>query len=451
MSDKSRIDAVHHLRPFSDPRVIEKQGPMVIVRGEGCFIEDDAGRRYLDGMAGLWCMQVGHGRRELIDAATRQMEKLAYYNTFFGTTTEPLAELVDVLRDLTPGELDWFVFGNSGSEAVDSAVRLVRHYWASSGAPEKKIVIGRTFGYHGSTMAAASIGGMAGMHAQGGLPLPDFEHIPPPYPFVDCPDADPDALDAYGRRAADALEEKITELGAHRVAAFIGEPVLGAGGVIVPPDSYWPRIQEICREHDVLLVADEVICGFGRTGRTFGCGRYEIEPDLMTMAKGLTSGYFPMSALAIGPRVAACIRDGGVLQHGFTYSGHPVGAAVALANLKVIADEGLVERAGNESGPRLQAELASLTDLPMVGEVRGVGMIAGLELVRDGATRERFEPAGRAAGLVRDRCLEEGLVVRQIREGLAVCPPLTISDEEIGLLGERLRSGIERAADELGR
>jgi putrescine aminotransferase len=343
------------------------------------------------------------------------------------------------------------MFGNSGSEAVDSAIRLVRHYWASSGAPEKKVVIGRTFGYHGSTMVAASIGGMAGMHAQGGLPLPDFEHIAPPYPFVDCPDADAESLDAYGRRAADALDEKITELGAHRVAAFIGEPVLGAGGVIVPPDSYWPRVQEICREHDVLLIADEVICGFGRTGRTFGSDRYAIQPDLMTLAKGLTSGYFPMSAVAIGPRVAACIRDGGVLQHGFTYSGHPVAAAVALANLKVIADEGLVERAGNESGPQLQAALAKLADLPIVGEVRGVGMIAGLEIVRDPATRERFDPPGHAAARVRDHCLEEGLVVRSIREGLAVCPPLTISEPEIALLVARLQRGIERAADELGR
>jgi putrescine aminotransferase len=353
---------------------------------------------------------------------------------------------VDDLRALTPGELDWFVFGTSGSDAVDSAIRLARRYWAESGKPDRRIVIGRELGYHGSTLVGASAGGMAGMHGQGGLPLADFAHIAPPYPFAFCDDGD---LARYGERAAELLDQKIDELGASRIAAFIGEPLLGAGGVVIPPDTYWPRVQEICRRQDILLIADEVICGFGHTGRLWGCETYGIEPDLMTMAKGMTSGYFPMSAVAIGPRVATLIRDGGVLQHGFTYAGHPVGAAVARANLAVLGGERLVERVGGDVGPRFQSALGELRDSPIVGEVRGVGLIAGLELVRNKDTRARFEPAGRAAGVLRDRCLEEGLIVRAIREGIALCPPLVITHEEIALVVERLGRALERTAEEL--
>ena len=441
------IDAVHHLHPFSDPAALERTGPLVMVRGEGVFLEDADGRRYLDAMAGLWCTQVGYGRPELVEAARRQLEQLAYYNTFFGTTTEPLAQLVDQLRDWTPGDLDWFVFANSGSEAIDGAVRLVRHYWALAGRPERRIVIGREYGYHGSTLAAVSVGGMAGMHAQGGLPLPDFHHVMPPYAFHYGRGEDPQV---FGRRAADALDQKIRELGPENVAAFFAEPLQGAGGVIVPPDSYWPAVQEICRRHDVLLLADEVICGFGRSGRRFGAEHFGIEPDLMTMAKGITSGYVPLSVLALGSRMADALRKGGVLQHGFTYSGHPVAAAVALANLDVIEKEGLVERTRSVTGPRFQRALKALEALPIVGEVRGVGLIAGIELVRDRDTGARFAPAGHAARRAFQLALEEGLVVRSIREGLAVCPALSIREDEIDELAARLRRVLERLAEELG-
>jgi len=443
------IDARHHIHPFLDPRTLEATGPRFVTRGEGVFVEDDTGRRYLDGLAGLWCVQVGYGRRELVDAATEQMSRLPYYNTFFGTTTEPLATLIDMLRARTPAGLDHFVFANSGSEAIDSVVRLVRLYQAQQGRPERRTIIGRTLGYHGSTLAGASLGGMAAMHAQGGLPLPDFAHVPAPYPFADLGEGeDPEA---YGRRIADALEEAIVRIGPERVGAFVAEPLLGAGGVVVPPASYWPRVQAICRRHDVLLVADEVICGFGRTGRMWGSDTFDIAPDAITMAKGLTSGYVPMSAVALSGRIASGLRDAGVLQHGFTYSGHPVAAAVAVANLRVIDAEDLVGRVARDVGPYFRSRLAALEAHPIVGEVRSCGLIAGFEVVRPGGGRRRFEPAGRAGAVVRDACLEAGLIVRAIRDGFALCPPLTITRDEIDLLAERLGTGLDAAAETLAR
>jgi putrescine aminotransferase len=445
-----QLDARHHLHPFSDPRVLGQRGARVMVRGEGVFVEDSEGKRYLDGMAGLWCVQVGYGRPELIDAARGQMERLAYYNTFFGTTSEPVVQLVEMLRERTPQGLDDFVFANSGSEAVDSAVRLLRHYQALCGRPNKQAIIGRELGYHGSTMAAASVGGMAKMHAQGGLPLPDFHHVMPPYAFEYGRDELPEA---FARRSANALEAKILELGADRVAAFFAEPLMGAGGVILPPPGYWAAIQEICRRHDVLLVADEVICGFGRTGRFWGSETYGIAPDAMTMAKGLTSGYMPLSALALSEPISEVLRRGGVLQHGFTYSVHPTAAAVAVANLEVIEREHLVEEAGGARSRRLQRGLADLARTQgCVGEARGVGMIGALELARPTArsvSPSRFDPPASAAPRLFDICQEEGLIVRAIRESIAVCPPLTISDGEIDTLLERLGRGLVRLEAEL--
>lgn len=443
-----RIDSHHHLRPFCDPEQIEASGPNVITRGDGVFVEDERGNRLIDGMAGLWCVQVGYGRPELIEAARDQLERLPFYNTFFASTTEPLATLVDMLRTRTPAGLDTFLFANSGSEAIDTAVRLVRHHWALKGKPDRRIVIGRTLGYHGSTQVAASVGGMSGMHMQGGLPLPDFAHIEPPYPFRDQAHED---LDGYGRQMADLLDAKIRALGAHRVAAFVGEPLMGAGGVIIPPGTYWPRIQEICREHDVILVVDEVICGFGRTGRMWGCDTFGIEPDVITMAKGLTSGYVPMSAVALSAGIADVLRTTGVLQHGFTYSGHPVAAAVAVANLRVIEGDDLIGGVERDTGPRLARRLEDIARHPLLGEVRSCGLIAGGEIVRSKVGNERFEPGGRAAAVVRDACYAEGLVLRAIREGFALCPPLTITVGEVDTLVDRLAAGLDRAAHTLAR
>ena len=447
---RADLDSRHHLHPFTDPEALARNGARVIVRGEGVYVEDADGHRYLDGMAGLWCVQVGYGRAELIHAAQAQMEQLPYYNHFFGTTTEPVMELIEALGQRTPEGLDSFVFGNSGSEAVDSSVRLVRHYWSLQGRPEKRAILGRDLGYHGSTMAAASVGGMTKMHAQGGLPLPDFHHVMPPYSFEH---ANGESDEVFGARAAAAVQAKIEALGAHNVAAFVGEPVMGAGGVIVPPEGYWRAVQEVCRRNDVLLVADEVICGFGRTGRYWGSDRFEIEPDVMTMAKGLTSGYLPLSAVALSEGVADVLRSGGVLQHGFTYSGHPTAAAVAVANLDVIEREGLVERAGGPLSTRLQEGLRWLGQTsPVVGEARGLGLIGALELVAPGSsdsTPERISPAGSAGARVFDLCWEEGLIVRAIREGIAVCPPLTIREAEVDQLLERLGRALSRFVEEL--
>ena len=441
-----RIDSEHHIHPFTDSQVIAKEGARVFVRGEGLELEDTEGRRFIDAMAGLWCVQVGYGRRELADAAHAQMLDLAFYNTFFKTTTQPVAALSEKLASLTPSGLDHFLFANSGSEAIDTAVRLVRHFWNLEGHPEKKIVLGRELGYHGSTMAAASVGGFSTMHAQGGLPLADFAHAMPPYWYVHGGDL---SRDDFGIVAAQAIEEKILALGPERVAAFFGEPIMGAGGVIVPPQTYWPEVQRICKKHDVLLLADEVICGFGRTGRWWGSETFAIEPDLMTMAKGITSGYLPLSALAVGPRVASVVMQGD-FAHGFTYSGHPTAAAVALENIRIIEEEGIVDRVGNDTGPYFQEQLRlALADHPLVGEIRGTGLIAAVELAEDKQARKLF-PADRKVGvLCNERCLEQGIITRGIRDAVALSPALVANRNDLDKIIERLVAGVDETAERL--
>ena len=444
-------DLAHHLHPFTDTRALgETGGSRIITRAEGVWLKDSEGNRLLDGMAGLWCVNVGYGRPELAEVAQRAMQELPYYNTFFKTATPSSIELADRLVSITPEGLNHVFYGLSGSDANDTLVRLIRHYWNLAGKPGKKIFISRDFAYHGSTMAAASLSGMTAMHAQADLPLPGFEHVMPPYWYDHG--ADDESPEDFGRRAAKALEDKILELGADRVAAFIGEPIMGAGGVILPPETYWPEVQRICREHDVLLICDEVICGFGRTGRWFGADRFGIEPDAMTLAKGLTSGYLPLSAAMIGDRMAELlIGSGGEFQHGYTYSGHPVCCAVGLANLDIIKNEGLVERAGGTAGPRLAERLrAALGDHPIVGEIRTCGLIGGIELVADKSKREHFPESDGAGLLCRDYCVENGLVMRAVRDVMVFSPPLTISDEEIDLLVERAKRAIDQTAAALG-
>ena len=438
-----RIDAAHHIHPFTNPQVIAKEGARVFVRGEGIYLEDSEERRFIDAMAGLWCVQLGYGRRELADAAHRQMLELAYYNTFFKTSTPPIAALSERLAALTPAGLDHFLFANSGSEAVDTAVRLIRHFWNLEGHSEKKVIVSRELGYHGSTLAAASVGGWPSMHAHGDLPLPDFAHVIPRYWYAHGGDRSPEE---FGSAAARAFEQRILEVGPERVAAFFAEPVIGAGGVIVPPSTYWPEVQRICRKHDVLLVVDEVICGFGRTGRWWGSETYGIEPDLMTMAKGLTSGYVPLSALALGPRVARTMmqRD---FAHGFTYSGHPTAAAVALENIRILEEEGIVERVGSDTGPYMQEQLRNaLGDHPLVGEVRGVGLLAAVELVEDRETRRLFPENRKVGELCWERCLAHGLIPRAIRDVMALSPPLVATRADVDEIVRRLAAAIDETA-----
>ena len=435
-------DLAHHLHPFTDhTEMAGDGGPRIITHGEGVWLWDSEGRRLLDGMAGLWCVNIGYGRPELGEVARRQMDRLAYYNTFFKTSHEPVVELSERLAGLLPAGLDHVFFANSGSEANDTALRLVRNYWARRGRPERHVIVSRRHAYHGSTIAAASLGGMASMHDIPGVPIPGIVHAEPPYSWeagatLDDPE--------FGVRAADAVEAAILEAGPDSVAAFIGEPVMGAGGVIVPPPGYWARVQEICDNYGILLICDEVICGFGRTGEWFGAQSYDIRPDVMTMAKGLSSGYQPISAVAVNARVAEPLLDRtGRFPHGFTYSGHPVAAAVALENLDIMDRENLVGHVRDTAGPALQAGLATLRDHPLVGEVRGSGAMAALELSADKATRQAFEPAGFVAARVRDLCFERGLATRAVREGLVFAPPLVITEVEIDELVSVLKSCLD--------
>ncbi len=443
-------DLRHHLHPFTDTKSLAAEGgSRIIVKADGAWLEDSEGTRILDGMAGLWCVNVGYGRQELAEAAYRQMLELPYYNTFFKTATPPSIELAEKLAELTPVDLKHVFYASSGSEANDTIVRLVRHYWNLKGKPNKKTFISREHAYHGSTMAAASLGGMAAMHSQADLPLPGFVHVMPPHWYDFGGDLEPEE---FGRVAAKAVEDKILELGADNVAAFIGEPIMGAGAVLMPPESYWPEVQRICRKHDVLLIADEVICGFGRTGHWTASELYGIEPDIMPMAKGLTSGYLPLSAVLVGDRVATTlIEDGGEFFHGFTYSGHPVACAVALANIRILEEEKLVEQVREDTGPYLQSSLrAALEDHPLVGEVRGVGLIGAIELVEDRATRKHFEPIGRVGTICRDHCFANNVMLRAVRDAVVLSPPLIMSHAEIDQLVERAKHCIDLTAKDLG-
>ena len=441
------LDAAHHWHPFTDTKMLAKEGTRVIVRAEGSTLWDSDGNEILDGMAGLWCVNVGYGRRELADAARQQMLDLPYYNTFFRTTTPQATELAAKLAEITPAGLDRVLFANSGSEANDTIVRMTRHYWNLAGQPTKKIIISREFAYHGSTMASVSLGGMAAMHRQGNLPLPGFEYIRPPYTYRDCGNMTPAE---FGIAAAKALEERILAFGADRIAAFIAEPIQGAGGVLVPPETYFPEIQRICRQYDVLLICDEVICGFGRTGQWFGSDTFGIQPDFMTLAKGLSSGYMPISAVMVGSRVAdLLIEEGGEFYHGFTYSGHPVAARVALENIRIIEEEGLVARAGEDIGPYLQAGLRSVSDHPLVGEVRGVGMIGAFELVRDKDGPVFFEPDGVTGSICCTRSLENGLMMRAVRDTMVLSPPLVITHGEVDQLIEKARRALDLTQKDL--
>jgi putrescine aminotransferase len=429
-------DAAHFLHPFSDSGQIAARGTRIITRAEGIYLHDAEGRKLLDGMSGLWCVAVGYGRKELAEVAARQMNELPYYNAFFQCATPPAIELASKLAELTPPQFQHVFFTGSGSESVDTAIRLVRRYWQLEGQPERNIIIGRWNGYHGSTIAGATLGGMKWMHEQGLLPSPGFEHINQPYWFEQGAGL---AQHEFGLVAARELEAAIQRLGPARVAAFIGEPVQGAGGVIIPPESYWPEIQRICDQYGILLVSDEVICGFGRTGRWFGCEYYGTRPDLMTMAKALSSGYLPIGGVMVGDRVAKkLVEKGGEFAHGFTYSAHPVCSAVALANLQIIQREKLVEHVRDTAGPYLQECWSELAVHPLVGEARTLGLLGALELVKAKDPRTWFEPRGKVGERCRDNAIVNGLVMRATRDTMIVAPPLVITRSEIDELMEKV-------------
>lgn len=447
--DWQAMDAAHHVHPFTDTAALNRKGVRVITRAKGVHLWDSEGKRLIDGMAGLWCVNVGYGRDELAEAAHTAMRELPYYNAFFQTTNPYATELASKLATVLPKGLDRIVFANSGSEANDTALKLIRYFWNLQGKPQKKIHISREYAYHGVTMAAASLSGLTPMHPQWDLPLPGFEKIPTVYPFHFGHGQDPDE---YGVAAARKLEEKILELGPDRVASFSCEPVHGAGGLMMPPKTYFPEIQRICREYDVLLHMDEVITGFGRTGHWFGSHTYGIEPDLMSMAKGLSSGYQPISAVALGKRIGDAIANSGEeVVHGYTWSGHPVACAVSLKNLEIIERERLIPRIQTDIGPYFQTEVKKLAQHPLVGEVRTVGLLAAIELMDDKATHQFFDRDRDVGTHCRNHCFDNGLVMRAIRDIMVLSPPFVITKAEVDEMLDLAWLAINKTAADLAK
>lgn len=436
------LDAAHHMHPFSTQAGFETRGARVITRAKGVFLTDSEGEEILDAMAGLWCVNIGYGRDELADVAARQMRELPYYNTFFQTTHVPAIALSAKLVEIAPDGFSHVFYGSSGSEANDTNIRLVRHYWATKGHPDKNIIISRKNAYHGSTMGGGSLGGMSGMHAQGGMPIPNIHHIGQPNWYAEGGDMTPAE---FGLMRARELEQAIEQLGADRVAAFIAEPVQGAGGVIVAPDTYWPEIQRICDAHDILLIADEVICGFGRTGQWFGSQTLNIRPDIMTMAKGLSSGYAPIAGSMISVEVAQVVGQT-EFNHGYTYHAHPVAAAVALENIRILEEEKIIQRVHDDIGPYLQGKWRALADHPLVGEAQIVGMMGSIALTPDKSRRAPFAAeAGTAGYITREISFANNLVMRHVGDRMIISPPLTITHAEVDLLIERATKTLDQA------
>jgi len=441
------LDAAHHIHAFLDQKKLNAEGARVIVRGDGLNLWDTDGNRYLDGMAGLWCTYLGYGRKDLNAAAFKQMEELVYYNLFFHTTHPRVVELSELLFDILPSRYSHAIYTNSGSEANELLIRTVRRYWQIMGKPDKKILIGRWNGYHGSTLGTAALGGMKFMQEMGGM-LPDMAHINEPYWYAHEGDV---SEDAFGLQAAAELESKILELGADKVAAFVAEPFQGAGGMIFPPATYWAQIQRICRKYDVLLCADEVISGFGRTGEWFGHQHFGFEPDTLSIAKGLTSGYIPMGGLILSRKMGeTLVEKGGVFAHGSTYGGHPVAAAVAIANLKALRSEGWVERVRDDTGPYLQKLLRDTFDgHPLIGQIQGHGLVAALQFAEDKATRKRFANENDIAWHCRTVGFEEGVIIRSTLGRMIMAPALVATRAELDELVEKTRRAVDRTGREL--
>ena len=440
-----QADVDHFMHPFCNYTEAKDEGGARIITGaKGSWLTDSEGAQILDGMAGLWCVNLGYGRQELAEAGYEQLKKLAYYNAFFKTATPPAVELAHRLSELAPPGFNKVFFGSSGSEANDTVIRMVRTYWQLQGQPDRQVIIGRDYGYHGSTVAAAAAGGMGGMHAQAGA-LPNFSHIMCPYSFELKQPGESEA--DFGMRAANALETRILEIGADKVAGFIAEPVQGAGGLIFPPATYWPRIQEICDQYNILLCVDEVISGFGRLGHWLAHPQFGIRPDTVTLAKGLTSGYQPLSAVLVGMRLVETFEAANQeFIHGYTYSGHPVACAVALKNLDLIEREEVLTYVRDVAGPYLHQRLTeAFAAHPHIGEVRTSGLLAALELVKDRKTGERFP--GDFGTLTRDQCFRLNLVMRAVRDTMILSPVLTITRHEIDELVQRARAAIDAAVE----
>jgi len=448
--DKERV-----LHPATSIADHLRTGPRIMTEGAGVTLTDTAGRRYLDAVAGLWCVNIGYGRTEVADAMAAQARRLAFYHTFSSMSNEPQIRLADRLLGLAPGKMSKVFFGNSGSDANDTHVKLVWYYNNLRGRPRKKKIISRLEAYHGSTVASASLTGLPAFHRAFDLPIAGILHTQAPYYYRHA--APGVSEEEYAASLAAELDQLIDQEGPDTVAAFIAEPLMGAGGVLVPPRGYFEQVQQVLRKHDVLMIADEVICGFGRLGRMWGSEVYGIEPDLVTAAKGLTSAYFPLSACFVPDSIWAVLRDAspqtGSFAHGFTYSGHPIGAAAAMANLDVLLGEDLVGNAARVGTYFQQRLREAFAGHPLVGDVRGVGLMAGVELVADKASKRLFAPETKVAFRVSQRCMEEGLIVRALPAGhvLAFSPPLCITCPQVDEVIDRFSRGLNAVTDELIR
>ena len=428
------LDAAHHFHPFTASHELAEKGARVITGAKGVHLRDSDGNEIMDCMAGLWCVNIGYGHDSIAEVARRQMLELPYYNTFFQTTHVPAIALAQKVAELTPGPLNHVFFASGGSDANDTNIRLVRHYWALKGKPTKQVIISRKNAYHGSTVGAASLGGMQAMHGQGTLPIPGIVHINQPHWYSEGGDMTPEE---FGIARARELEEKIAELGEDNVAAFIAEPIQGAGGVIIPPSTYWPEIQRICDEHEVLLIADEVICGFGRTGNWFGSETFGIRPDIMTLAKGLSSGYAPIGASVVTDEVHDVMGQD-EFYHGYTYSGHPVACAVALENLRIMEEDKLVDTARDVTAPYLAQKWKQLADHPLVGEARICGMVGALQLTPDKSKRAAFaEGPGKVGLIAREHCFADNFIMRHVGDQLIISPPLIFDKGNVDTLAEK--------------
>jgi 4-aminobutyrate---pyruvate transaminase len=433
------------VHPYTNLERHAEVGPFVITRGDGCYVEDDSGRRYLEGMSGLWSASLGFSEPRLVAAATRQLERLPYSHLFGGRSVDPAIDLAEALLAIAPGGLSKVLFANSGSEANDAAVKLAWYYSNAIGKPEKKKIIGRQRGYHGVTVATASLTGLPTNHADFDLPIARFLHTDCPSRYLYGEPGETDA--AFLDRVIGSLEALIEREGADTIAAFFAEPVMGAGGVIPPPEGYFERVQAVLRRHEILFVVDEVITAFGRTGNLFGCETYGLKPDMMTVAKALSASYLPISATLISAPIHEAMlaesRKLGSFAHGHTYSGHPVAAAVALETLKIYDERDIVGHV-RRIAPHFQARLRALADHPLVGEARGVGLVGALDLSPNKARHEPFDAALAVGAAVQGATREEGVIVRAIRDAIAVCPPLIITEPEIDILFDALARGLDK-------
>jgi 4-aminobutyrate--pyruvate transaminase len=443
-------DIAYHLHSYTNQRLHQEQGPLVIQKGDGIYVEDLSGKRYIEAMAGLWSVAVGFSEPRLAAAAARQMERLPYYHTFTSKSHGPVIDLAEKLVAMAPVPMSKAYFTNSGSEANDTVLKLIWYRSNALGEPQRKKVISRHRAYHGVTIASASLTGLPNNHRSFDLPLANIIH-------VGCPHFWREALageteDAFSTRLAAELEQTILSEGPETIAAFIGEPIMGAGGVIVPPQGYWEKIQAVLGKYGILLVADEVICGFGRTGEMFGSQTFAIRPDIMVLSKQLSSSYQPISALLVNDRVFEPVADEsnriGVLGHGFTGSGHPVAAAVSLENLKIIEERDLVGNA-REVGARLQKRLRELVGHELTGEVRGTGLIAAIELVGDKQTKQPWKSSGSLGALVNRHLQDLGVISRNMGDAIAFSPPLIITEREVDIVVDRLAEAMDRAAAEV--